>query len=204
MSLTDGVSLIGAARNKHWSYESNDMKTQPSPKRNKAILSLICGMVALTFTGCATSGGKPTYTRTLSPEAQIVSGDKVTVEVAAGPQVAIANYEKQRFGEKIEAAIRGRAPQGSRGGRAYRVVVTLVKYEKGSAIARAMLAGLGQMHIEAKVNVYAMPGRKLMAEFTMDKTFSWGGLYGATTNIETVEEEFGKSLADAVCPPKPR
>lgn len=171
---------------------------------SKGVLKLIAALACvscLLVAGCATSGGKPNYSKTLAPDARIIAADKVAAEVTTSSNVTIANYEKERFAQKIEVAIRNRAPQGSRAPRSYRVIVHLTKYEKGNAFARAMLAGLGQMHIDATVTVLAMPAKTPVTEFTMDKTFSWGGMYGAVTNIETVEEEFGKSLADGICAP---
>jgi hypothetical protein len=165
---------------------------------------LLCFVAVSILTGCATIGGEPTYSRTLPPEARIVSSDKVTTEVVAGVGVTLANYERERFAEEIQAAIRGHAPEKPGSKRSYAVVVQLTKYEKGSAFARAMLAGLGQMHIEATVSIYSMPERKLVGQFTMEKTFSWGGIYGASTTIETVEEEFAKSLAETACAPNPK
>jgi hypothetical protein len=159
--------------------------------------------LAITLNGCATSGGRPTYTKTLQPESRITASDRVSVEIVPGPEVKIAKYERERFEQTIESTIRSHAGVSGHGARDYKIVVTINKYEKGSAFARAMLAGLGQMHIDAAVAVYQMPGRKLVGEFKMDKTFSWGGVYGASANIETVEEDFAKSLAETACAPKP-
>jgi hypothetical protein len=169
----------------------------------KVSLPLVCAVLALIVSGCATSGGKPSYSKALAADARVVSADKVKSEVTAGSQVTIAPYEKERFAQKIDAAIRKRAQAGKRSGRNYLIVVNLTKYKKGNAFARAMMAGLGSMRMEATVSVYSMPSRKMEGQFTMEKNFNWGGLYGAVTNIENVEEEFAKSLAEAVCTPKP-
>jgi Domain of unknown function (DUF4410) len=167
-------------------------------------LAIASAMAVLTLSGCATIGGKPTFTHSLAADARVISGDKVRSEVTAGPQVTIASYERERFAQKIDSVIRGRAQPGHRAGRNYRIVVNLTKYKKGNAFARAMMAGLGSIRIEANVSLYSMPGKKLEGQFTMEKTFTWGGIYGGVTNIEDVEEEFAKSLAEAVCTPKAR
>lgn len=152
--------------------------------------------------GCATIGGKPTFTRNLSADSRVISSDKVRTEITAGSKVTIASYEKERFAQKIDTAIRARAQAGRRAGRDYRIVVNVTKYDKGNAFARAMMAGLGSIHIEAGVSLYSMPGKKLEGQFRMEKTFTWGGIYGGVTNIEDVEEEFAKSLAEDICTPK--
>ena len=61
-----------------------------------------------------------------------------------------------------------------------------------------MLAGIGRIHVDAKVTVYALPNRKKKAEFDIDKTFAWGGIYGAVTSIEDVEQGFADGVAEAV------
>ena len=58
-----------------------------------------------------------------------------------------------------------------------------------------MLAGLGQIHIDGTVSVYQMPEHKLVGEFTLNKTFAWGGIYGAATSIEDIENTFADGVA---------
>jgi Domain of unknown function (DUF4410) len=180
------------------------MKTKLHPQ--SLVIALAgCAIAVSSITSCATSGGKPTYTKNLAPEARIISSDKVTAEVVpAGPKLVMTSVDKERFSQKVEVAIRSRAPQGARSARNYRVVVALTKYERGSAFARMMLAGLGQMHIDATVTVYSMPGKAVVGAFSVDKTFSWGGAVGGMATIENVEDDFAKAVADAVCAPKPR
>ena len=177
---------------------------QKNSTKFSLIARLICCTIAgLIISGCATIGGKPTFTRTLAADARVISSDKIRTEIASNPQVAVASFEKERFAQKIDAAIRARAQAGKRPGRDYKIVVNLTKYKKGNAFARAMMAGLGSIHIEANISLYSMPAKKLEGQFSMEKTFTWGGIYGGVTNIEDVEEEFAKSLAEAICTPKP-
>jgi len=37
-----------------------------------------------------------------------------------------------------------------------------------------------------------------LCKFEATKTFAWGGIYGATTSIETVQEGFAKAVADGI------
>ncbi|HLW35947.1 MAG TPA: hypothetical protein VKS98_09835 [Chthoniobacterales bacterium] len=164
-----------------------------------------CLIATLLVSGCATSGGKPTYSKALTFDARVISGDKVSAEVAAaGPKVVLTTADKERFSQKIEVAIRTRAPQGARSARNYRVVVALQRYERGSQFARMMLAGLGQMHIDATITLYSMPAKTAAGSFKIDKTFSWGGAVGGMATIENVEDDFAKAVAEAVCAPKPK
>ncbi len=71
----------------------------------------------------------------------------------------------------------------------------ITRYDKGNAFARAMLAGLGQIHIDSTVTVSASGSGDTVSEFTVKKTFAWGGIYGGATRIEDVEPAFAESLA---------
>ncbi|GAA0711082.1 hypothetical protein GCM10009105_12760 [Dokdonella soli] len=76
--------------------------------------------------------------------------------------------------------------------------MSITRYEKGNAFARAMLAGLGQIHIDGDVQVYAMPEHNRTMAFSVQKTFAWGGIYGGTTTIEDIEQSFAESIANAL------
>jgi hypothetical protein len=52
-----------------------------------------------------------------------------------------------------------------------------------------------------------MPAHTLVEEFDMQKTFAWGGIYGASTSIEEIEDTFADGVAATVtgqvhAPPK--
>jgi hypothetical protein len=70
--------------------------------------------------------------------------------------------------------------------------------KKGNAFARAMLAGLGQIHIDGEVVIYQMPDHVMVGEFALRKTFAWGGIYGAATSMENIEDTFSDGVAAAV------
>lgn len=82
--------------------------------------------------------------------------------------------------------------------RKFDLEVLITRYDKGNVFARAMLAGLGQIHIDAKVSLFMMPEREKIAAFDIDKDFAWGGMYGGFTSIEDVEEGFTNGAAEAV------
>ena len=60
-----------------------------------------------------------------------------------------------------------------------------------------MLIGLGQLHVDATVRLLELPAKKV-GEFTINKTFAWGGLYGGMTNMEDVERGFAEGVAAAL------
>ena len=61
-----------------------------------------------------------------------------------------------------------------------------------------MLAGLGQIHIDAGVKVVDAATNAVLSDFQIAKTFAWGGLYGASTSMADIERTFGDGVATAL------
>lgn len=154
----------------------------------------------LLFTGCATTSPGASFAVPLPAEKRLDSNDSVTVDVQSAESVAIIDQERQRLAQSIKMKVDQlkMANPGGRDARQYHVAVLLTRYDKGNAFARAMLAGLGQIHIDARVAVYAMPQKARVADFTVNKTFAWGGIYGASQSIDDVEQGFAEGVAEAV------
>lgn len=49
-----------------------------------------------------------------------------------------------------------------------------------------------------KVDIYQMPEHTLVGEFNLKKTFAWGGIYGAATSMEGIEDTFADGVAATV------
>jgi hypothetical protein len=75
--------------------------------------------------------------------------------------------------------------------------VHFTKFDRGNAFARFMLAGLGQIRIEATVFLVDNTGREV-GKYEVAKDFSLGGMYGGSTTVEDVEDGFAKSVAEIV------
>ncbi len=75
-----------------------------------------------------------------------------------------------------------------------RVDMNFTTYDSGNAFARAMLAGLGQIHIAANVQLIDATSGNVLANYTVEKTFAWGGAYGGSTTIQDVEGGFAESV----------
>jgi hypothetical protein len=169
--------------------------------RHIRILTTSSAVLAFLLTaGCAGTAPRPQFSHELVSEARVAATDVVQVDVAAASNVSILPQDKVRFAEKIKLKIDTKRLSNPRVGepRTYQVDLMLSRYEKGSAFARAMLAGLGQMHIEGVARVYQMPEHVLVGEFDLAKTFAWGGIYGASTSIEDIENTFADGVAAAV------
>jgi hypothetical protein len=150
--------------------------------------------------GCATTAPQADYTQALPAGSVVNSNDTVTVAVAAKSGVTLIQPERERLSQRIAARIdnlkqRNAAAQEPQ---PYRIEVLVTRYDKGNAFARFVFAGLGQIHIDGQVTLFALPQNERLTHFNIQKTFAWGGIYGGTTTIETVEEGFAEGIAEAL------
>jgi hypothetical protein len=164
------------------------------------LVFLALAAIASLAGGCAGSVPKPTFIEALPRTSQIAKSDDEKVKIAEANGVAILESEKARLAERIIQKVDSRKALNGRDGEAktYEVDLLLTRYDKGSAFARAMLAGLGQIHIEAEVTLIELPAHMEVGRFAIKKTFAWGGIYGATTSMEDIEESFAEGIAEAL------
>ena len=76
--------------------------------------------------------------------------------------------------------------------------IEFTEYDSGSAFARFMLMGLGQIKIDADVTIVDSTNNQIIGEYDVSKDFAFGGIYGGVTRIEDVEKGFAKSVAEIV------
>jgi hypothetical protein len=175
------------------------MKTNKATTCRDLAQFFACLVAICTLAGCAGTAPDARFTQAFPPGGSIGLNDTVRARVEPRQGVSMLSSEKQRLTEQIETKIRATARARSEKPRAYEIDVQLTRYDKGSAFARGMMAGLGAMHIDGNVSVYQLPNRARIAEFQLDKTFAWGGIYGAATTIEAIEEAFAQGIANTVC-----
>lgn len=144
---------------------------------------------------CAGTTPNAKFNQSLS--VQIAREDKIDTAVSSS-DAAMLDGERQRLGQKITNQVRSLAASGGGAARSYQLAVNITRYDKGNAFARAMLAGLGQMHLDGTVTVYQMPSRTKVGEFTVKKTFAWGGIYGMSMTMDAIEDTYAKAVAEAV------
>ena len=170
-------------------------------KKLSSVANLIACVAAIILaTGCATTVPKPEFTKQITIESQIAAKDEARVLVEVGAGVTMIESEKIRVAEKIKQKIDARKVTNSRDGstRTYEINLVMTEYKKGNAFARAMLAGLGQIHIGGNVTAFEMPERTLVGSFSINKTFAWGGIYGGVTGMEDIETTFADGVAAAL------
>ena len=159
----------------------------------------VCVSMMSVLVGCATSAPKVKFADS-GTHVLLRSGDTAAVTVTAAPGIVLADYEKSRIADAVKTRLSaGQQHNAGQGDPSqYDIEITVTRYEKGNAFARAMLAGLGQMHIDARVLVKRAGSSEAISDFVVQKTFAWGGVYGASTHMEDVEQGFSEGVVQAL------
>jgi TolA-binding protein len=146
---------------------------------------------------CASTTPKAEYSQDLRTQYRIDADDRPQVNVNASAGVEITDLEKQRIAQLIGSDLEVQRLRNAANNdpKDCVVEVTITRYQKGNAFARAMLAGLGQIHVDANVKVLAKMNNEKLADFALAKTFAWGGIYGAATSMEDIEKTFANGVA---------
>lgn len=163
-------------------------------------LVLLAGACSALLAGCAGTPPAPKFTHDMVSDSRITATDTAEVTIEAAEHINILPGDRDRVAQKIKARIDERKATNSARGepRSFQVVLRVTRYERGNKFARAMLAGLGQIHLEGTISVFQMPTHTLLEEFDLQKTFAWGGVYGASTSIEEIEDTFADGVAATV------
>jgi hypothetical protein len=150
--------------------------------------------------GCASTIPKAEMSKDVVSAYKIDADDQPTVIVTTAPGVVATEEEKEHFKNVLTEKLNARRAHNAANGdvRQCDVNVTVTKFDKGSKFARAMLAGLGQIHLDADVVVLPAGGGDKLDAFTISKTFAWGGIYGASEGIEDIENPFADGIAAAL------
>jgi hypothetical protein len=175
--------------------------------RNKFGLLVIAVIIAMFAFGCA--GTQGSYTPFVTEGADIGKYSNLVVEVKNNPDVALAASDNDRIMAKIVNNLRKDYPSKFKeinpptpDAETLQAVVNITKYDKGNAFARAMLAGVGGMHINADITLNDLSTGKCLGKTECTKSFAWGGIYGASTTIEDIEEGFSKGVAASIAEAK--
>jgi hypothetical protein len=166
---------------------------------------LSCTVLLVTLAACAGSVAPPTTVTDLSQDqrASLHLSD-ITGEV--GPGVAMTPDDVNRIVQQVAAEIRAASPNvlltagDPEAVQTKLMKMTFTRYDDGSAFARFMLAGLGQIYIEGNVVLLDTQTGQVLGQYKVSKDFSFGGIYGGITNIRDVEKGFARSVAEIVKP----
>lgn len=163
----------------------------------KSCQFVVLGFAGVLLAGCAGSVSEPVAVQPLSTEQRAgLHISDVTADAADGVQMSDGDFGL--ICQRVKADLEANSPgitSAAAGSAAYKMKLHFTKFDRGNAFARAMLAGLGQIRIEATVDLVDDAG-KSVAEYKVAKDFSFGGVAGATTTVEDVEDGFAKSVAE--------
>ena len=167
-----------------------------------AKLSAICIIAVMLLTGCGTTS----LSLKADPQANLVQYKSLSIQTAAADGVVITDLAQNRIKDRLKAEISsGCCPNRFASINTDTVrpgdlllVLKFTKYDEGNRFARAMLAGLGAMKIDAEVEVKDAVSGNGICKGAVGKSFAWGGMYGAMTGIEDVEKDFAKEIGRGV------
>ena len=157
------------------------------------------------FYGCASSAAKVDYAEDVKPNIDITDNQSVDVNIDSTDKADLLSYEKERLHALIANKLQERGVKlfntGDGDSEILKLIVKVTRHDKGNAFARAMLAGLGQIHIDGDVEVIDESTDTKLTSYSVKKTFAWGGIYGASTTIEDVEAGFAAGVVDGLLGP---
>lgn len=120
----------------------------------RKLLLAVC--LAQLVSGCASSPGGINPVAPLKEGTNLTAFSNLSVEVDAGSGVTLSPTDKERISRLIVGTIKKREPNRfadinapTAAPATLRASVNVTRYDKGNSFARFMLAGLGQMHIDA-------------------------------------------------------
>lgn len=132
-------------------------------------------------------------------EFRVDADDQVVVEVTAADGVVITDDERARcaatLAERLRRVAKGTIANGT--ANSWRFTVQVLRYDHGDAFKRSVRAGMGAMHIETQVTMFAADGSRV-GEFAANRTYDWGGTLGAQATIDDLEVMLGDYIGRRV------
>ena len=176
--------------------------------RSRRVLSMwmVLGALAMLSTGCASTAGSAKVLASRAKDESLGRYTKVAfVTSAQGDAAQMTTADRERIVALVARKVKERAPTrftdlaaAATDPETLRVSIAFRRYQEGNAFARFMLAGLGQIHIDADVTLEDEARRAALAKYDVTKTFAWGGIYGGSTSIKDVEDGFAEAVAKVV------
>lgn len=166
---------------------------------NRVCRAIALPVGLLLLAGCAGSAAKPDVVHAMaSTQSQGLRLSNITAEAKSG--VAMTGADLDRIVAQVKADITARDPNifVDKTASPNVMKIEFTEYDSGSAFARFMLMGLGQIKIDADVTIVDSTNNQIIGEYDVSKDFAFGGIYGGVTRIEDVEKGFAKSVAEIV------
>ena len=167
---------------------------------------MVLSLLAMLVAGCAsTAGSAKPHTAVAKPESLARYTKMALATSAQGDASKMTPADRERIVALVAGQVKKLAPNrfadfaaATTDPETLHVAIAFTRYDEGSAFARFMLAGLGQIHINAEVTLEDRALQAVIGKFDVTKTFAWGGIYGGATGIKDVEEGFAEAVARVV------
>lgn len=135
-------------------------------------------LAALLFLGWIATGCYGNQQIAWNDTNKISSNSVATVKVDA--QVPVPPEEVDFIQTSVQAAVNALLTGKDR---KYAVDIHITRYEEGSAFARCMLIGLGQMYLDATITISEGNPPKVAKTGTLKKNYMVGGLVGMSATM---------------------
>lgn len=157
------------------------------------------------LSGCANTGGSHQVVGAPMSSSQAAKYSDLQITVQPNTGISLGKDDADRMTKQITENIKTENPSrfntingATTSPKTMKASVMIKNYEEGSALGRALIAGAGQMHIDADVILSDAISNEKLAQHEVTKTFAWGGIYGSVTNIKDVEVGFCKAVAESI------
>jgi len=158
----------------------------------KYIQSIGLMVIASLFVGCAAT--QPVKWNSCAPM-DLTKGGKVVVDASCEMPPADITYLQGDIQQKVREVLSGNPDLPD----AYKVEVTVTKYDKGNAFARFMLIGLGQMYLYGTVEIKQGEPPVVIRQGEFKKNYCVGGMVGGMASMQKdVLPKVGQAIADAI------
>jgi hypothetical protein len=149
-------------------------------------------VMAIMLVGCAAT--QPvTWSKTAPMD--LSKGTTVKVDASCEMPDADITFLKSDIQKKVSEVLAGNPDLPD----AYRINVTITKYEEGSAFARFMLIGLGQMYLYGTVDITQGTPPVVIRQGDFKKNYCVGGVMGASATMQKdVLPKVGEAIAKAI------
>lgn len=174
------------------------MSTDTAPLPWRPLVWLLAALSLALLAGCSSVPLKRDEPA-VAAEFRVDADDQVEVEVTAADGVAITGEERARcaatLAERLRRAAKGTVANGT--ANTWRFNVQVRRYDHGDAFKRSVRAGMGAMHIETLVTMFAADGSQV-GEFAANRTYDWGGTLGGRATIDDLEVMLGDYIGRRV------
>ncbi|TAL29628.1 MAG: DUF4410 domain-containing protein [Spirochaetes bacterium] len=159
----------------------------------RGILVLFVPIMAFAVIGCST-GGQPVV---WNKSSEVDFSKPVNVKLVY--DASIPKEEMEFMQKDIEGKLGGIFNITGETANSYTLTVKVTKYDEGSACARFMLIGLGQMYLDGEVELSNGNPPVIVRQGEFKKNYCVGGFVGGTAKMRNeMTAKVGQAIAEAL------